>query len=61
MTLDRHDSSAEIRDDELPPFSRLLYGWFKWHVRKYLTRNFHAARLLSMIARPTALPQALNG
>jgi 1-acyl-sn-glycerol-3-phosphate acyltransferase len=31
---------------ELPPFSQWLHGWFMWYVRKYLTRNFHALRLL---------------
>ncbi|MFM9197109.1 MAG: lysophospholipid acyltransferase family protein [Planctomycetia bacterium] len=36
---DRHDL-------ELPPFSRRLYGWFMWYVRRYFRRHFHALRLL---------------
>ena len=31
---------------ELPPFSRGLYGWFMWYVRKFFRRHFHALRLL---------------
>jgi hypothetical protein len=33
-------------EDDLPPFSQPLFGWFMWYVRKYLRRNFHALRLL---------------
>jgi hypothetical protein len=33
-------------EEELPVFSRPLFGWFMWYVRRYLTRNFHALRLL---------------
>jgi 1-acyl-sn-glycerol-3-phosphate acyltransferase len=32
--------------EPLPPFSRRLYSWFFWYVRRYLARNFHAVRLL---------------
>jgi len=31
---------------ELPAFSRRLYRWFFWYVRRYLARHFHAVRLL---------------
>jgi 1-acyl-sn-glycerol-3-phosphate acyltransferase len=35
-----------IHDEELPPFSRRLNGWFMFYVRRYLRRHFHAVRLL---------------
>jgi 1-acyl-sn-glycerol-3-phosphate acyltransferase len=44
----------------LPPFSHTLFGWFMWHVRKYMTRNFHAVRLLREDAGGGAIP-ALAG
>jgi 1-acyl-sn-glycerol-3-phosphate acyltransferase len=44
----------------LPPFSRTLFGWFMWHVRKYMPRNFHAVRLLREDAGGGAIP-ALAG
>lgn len=44
----------------LPPFSRTLFGWFMWHVRKYVPRNFHAVRLLREDAGGGAIP-ALAG
>lgn len=34
------------REQELPPFSRLLHGWFMAYVDRYLRRHFHAVRLL---------------
>ena len=34
------------REDCLPPFSRWLFCWFMWYVRGFLTRSFHAVRLL---------------
>lgn len=37
---------GEGRGDDLPPFSQPLFGWFMWYVRRYITRNFHALRLL---------------
>jgi 1-acyl-sn-glycerol-3-phosphate acyltransferase len=33
-------------EHELPPFSRSLNGWFMFYVRRYLSRHFHALRLL---------------
>jgi 1-acyl-sn-glycerol-3-phosphate acyltransferase len=39
-------SAAAAKEHELPPFSRPLFGWFMWYVRRYLRRNFHALRLL---------------
>ena len=34
-------------DRDLPAFSRPLYGWFMWYVRRYFRRHFHALRLLA--------------
>ena len=34
-------------DRDLPAFSRRLYGWFMWYVRRYFPRHFHALRLLA--------------
>ncbi len=34
------------REDCLPPFSRWLFCWFMWYVRRFLARSFHAVRLL---------------
>lgn len=34
-------------DRDLPAFSRRLYGWFMWYVRRYFRRHFHALRLLA--------------
>jgi 1-acyl-sn-glycerol-3-phosphate acyltransferase len=42
-----HDAGK--KEDDLPPFSHRLHGWFMWYVRKYLARNFHAVRLLKAI------------
>ena len=50
------DQRGGKRDDALPPFSRTLFGWFMWHVRKYLPRNFHAVRLLREDAGGGAIP-----
>ena len=33
--------------DELPPFSRPLFGWFMVWVRRMMRRQFHALRLLA--------------
>jgi 1-acyl-sn-glycerol-3-phosphate acyltransferase len=44
------------RDDELPPFSRQLFGWFMWYVRGYLAKNFHAVRLLTEEAGGAPVP-----
>jgi len=46
---------AEAHDD-LPPFSRALFGWCMWYVRGYLARNFHAVRLLAWDAAGAAVP-----
>lgn len=40
------DSEPKREGGELPPFSREVYRWFMWYVRRYLKRNFHAVRLL---------------
>ena len=34
-------------EQELPPFSHVINGWFMWYVRRYLRRHFHAVRLLA--------------
>jgi len=47
MTDVGRDQRGGKGEDVLPPFSRALFGWFMWHVRKYLARNFHAVRLLT--------------
>jgi 1-acyl-sn-glycerol-3-phosphate acyltransferase len=44
------------REDELPPFSHRLNGWFMWYVRGYLRRHFHAVRLLTDSAGGPGLP-----
>ncbi|MBU6309390.1 MAG: lysophospholipid acyltransferase family protein [Planctomycetes bacterium] len=44
-------------EDVLPPFSRRLFGWFMWHVRKYVARNFHAVRLLKEQAGGGPIPR----
>ena len=54
------DQRGGKRDDALPPFSRTLFGWFMWYVRKYLAKNFHAVRLLTEQAGGAAIP-ALAG
>ncbi|MFM8891889.1 MAG: hypothetical protein ACKOTB_09775, partial [Planctomycetia bacterium] len=41
-----HERDAGHPQD-LPPFSRRLYGWFMWYVRRYFGRHFHALRLLA--------------
>ena len=41
------DQRGGKEEDVLPPFSRTLFDWFMWRVRKYLARNFHAVRLLT--------------
>ncbi|MFM7184581.1 MAG: lysophospholipid acyltransferase family protein [Planctomycetota bacterium] len=46
MTDDGRERRGRRREEELPAFSRRLFGWFMWYVRKYLARNFHAVRLL---------------
>ncbi|MGI9176646.1 MAG: lysophospholipid acyltransferase family protein [Pirellulales bacterium] len=46
MAIDAREPDAGKKEDELPPFSHRLNGWFMWYVRKYLARNFHAVRLL---------------
>lgn len=46
MATDAREPAAGKKEDELPPFSHRLNGWFMWYVRKYLARNFHAVRLL---------------
>jgi 1-acyl-sn-glycerol-3-phosphate acyltransferase len=43
-------------EDVLPAFSQTLFGWFMWHVRKYLARNFHAVRRLKEDAGGGAIP-----
>lgn len=62
--LAMNDVGREQRGGEggegLPPFSRTLFGWFMWHVRKYVPRNFHAVRLLREDAGGGAIP-ALAG
>jgi len=42
------------REEELPPFSRGLNGWFMFYVRRYLRRHFRALRLLQASAAGTA-------
>lgn len=42
--------------DELPPFSRPLFGWFMWYVRGYLAKSFHAVRLLTEAAGGASVP-----
>ena len=49
QTVDRDPGEERRGEDELPPFSRPLFGWFMWYVRRYLTRNFHALRLLESV------------
>jgi len=46
MTDDGRERRGTTKVDELPPFSRWLFGWFMWYVRGYLAKNFHAVRLL---------------
>ncbi|MFM9012942.1 MAG: hypothetical protein ACKORK_04975, partial [Gemmatimonadota bacterium] len=46
MTDDGRERRGGRREEDLPAFSRRLFGWFMWYVRKYLARNFHAVRLL---------------
>jgi 1-acyl-sn-glycerol-3-phosphate acyltransferase len=41
------DHPAAAKEQELPPFSRPLFDWFMWYVRRYLRRHFHAVRLLA--------------
>ncbi len=43
-TVDR-DPGEGRSGEELPLFSKPMFGWFMWYVRKYLARNFHALRL----------------
>jgi len=43
---DGRSAEAGHRAEELPPFSRPMHGWFMWYVRRYLSRSFHAVRLL---------------
>jgi 1-acyl-sn-glycerol-3-phosphate acyltransferase len=50
------DQRGGKRDDALPPFSRTLFGWFMWYVRKYLAKNFHAVRLLAEAAGGAPVP-----
>ena len=47
MTDVGRDQRGGKGEDVLPAFSHALFGWFMWHVRKYLARNFHAVRLLT--------------
>jgi 1-acyl-sn-glycerol-3-phosphate acyltransferase len=47
---------VKTREDELPPFSRRLHGWFMWYVRRYVRRHFHAVRLLRGPDGGTGLP-----
>ncbi|MFM9057966.1 MAG: lysophospholipid acyltransferase family protein [Planctomycetaceae bacterium] len=47
-TVDR-DPAGGRGEDELPPFSKWLFGWFMWYARRYIARNFHALRLLEGI------------
>lgn len=44
--------AAAAKEQELPPFSRPLFEWFMWYVRRYLRRHFHAVRLLTNAAGP---------
>jgi hypothetical protein len=44
-TMNR-DQEKTREVEELPPFSREVYRWFMWYVRRYLRRHFHAVRLL---------------
>ncbi len=46
MNTTVRNPDAGRKEDELPPFSKWLYGWFMWYVRRYLRRHFHAVRLL---------------
>lgn len=55
-----HDQRGEKRGEGLPPFSRPLFGWFMWYVRRYLAKNFHAVRLLGEHAGGAAIP-AIEG
>ena len=50
------EQRAGNRRDELPPFSRPLFGWFMWYVRRYLAKNFHAVRLLAAEAGGAPVP-----
>jgi 1-acyl-sn-glycerol-3-phosphate acyltransferase len=50
------DQRGGKRDDELPPFSRTLFGWFMWYVRTYVAKNFHAVRLLAEAAGGSPVP-----
>lgn len=35
-----------LHEQELPAFSRPLFGWFMFYVRKYFRRHFHSLRVL---------------
>ncbi len=43
-------------EDDLPPFSHRLNGWFMAYVRRYLRRHFHAVRLLNGAGGGADLP-----
>ena len=46
-TSPRDAGEAAREREELPPFSRPLFGWFMWWVRRMMRRQFHALRLLA--------------
>ncbi len=49
MTRDRERSLGRetSHENNLPPFSHGLNGWFMWYVRRYLRKHLHAVRLLA--------------
>jgi len=56
MNESSRDQRGGKGEDVLPPFSRTVFGWFMWYVRKYLARNFHAVRVLKEQAGGGAIP-----
>lgn len=51
----KHDAGR--KEDELPPFSTWLHGWFMRYVRRYMRRHFHAVRLLKSAAGGAEAPE----
>jgi len=47
MAAGEGERRASHAAEGLPPFSKPIFRWFMWYVRKYLAKNFHAVRLLA--------------